>query len=128
MNNDLISRSALKEHKFVGIDYRINGKTLENITKAYQQGWNDAIDAIIDNAPTVEQNWKFYFEHGYKQAERDLKRPQSEWIDEGLYADYHSEHAYRCKKCGWHIIESPDLIFENRFCKHCGAEMKGGKK
>ncbi|MCQ2319245.1 MAG: hypothetical protein MJZ90_10060 [Bacteroidales bacterium] len=54
------------------------------------------------------------------------ERPQSEWIDEGLYADYHSEHAYRCKKCGWHIIESPDLIFETRFCKHCGAEMKGG--
>lgn len=53
-----------------------------------------------------------------------VERPQSEWIDEGLYADYHSEHAYRCKKCGWHIIESPDLIFENRFCKHCSSEMK----
>lgn len=55
---DLISRSALKEHKFVGNKYmqiggRTNGKTLENINKAYQQGWNDAIDAIINNAPTV---------------------------------------------------------------------------
>ena len=44
MNNDLISRKALKEHKF-----------LIPIVGDYQQGWNDAIDAIIDNAPTVEQ-------------------------------------------------------------------------
>ena len=60
MNNDLISREELKHHKFVGIkfkqiDGRTNGKTLENINKAYMQGWNDAIDAIIDNAPTVER-------------------------------------------------------------------------
>ena len=59
MNGDLISREELKNHKFVGnkfvqIGGRTNGKTLRAINQAYQQGWNDAIDAIIDNAPTVE--------------------------------------------------------------------------
>lgn len=54
----LIDADTLKEHKFVGnkfvqIGRRANGKTLESINKAYQQGWNDCIDAIIDNAPTV---------------------------------------------------------------------------
>ena len=60
MNNDFISRSELKNHKFVGnkfvqIGGRTNGKTLENINRAYQQGWNDAIDAIIENAPAVPE-------------------------------------------------------------------------
>jgi len=61
----LIDANALLEHKFVGNKFiqlggRANGKTLEAVNRAYQQGWNDAIDAIIDNAPTVE-------------------RPQGEW-------------------------------------------------
>ena len=56
----LIDADALKEHKFlspqfVQIGGRRNGKTLENINRAYQKGWNDAIDAIIDNAPTGDQ-------------------------------------------------------------------------
>lgn len=42
MDNDLISREALKEHKF---SIPLIGD--------YQQGWNDAIDAIYDNVPTA---------------------------------------------------------------------------
>lgn len=41
----LIDADELKHHKFVG-SVIANG--------VYQQGWNDAIDAIIDNALTVE--------------------------------------------------------------------------
>jgi len=33
----------------------------------------------IDKAQAVEQDWRFYYNHGYKQAERDLKRPKGEW-------------------------------------------------
>ena len=56
----LIDADELKEHKFVGnkfiqIGGRRNGKTLEAVNQAYEQGWNDAIDAIIDNAPTIER-------------------------------------------------------------------------
>lgn len=61
---DCISREALKKHKVYSEERR------EYIVPVYN----------IDNAPTVEQNWKFYFEHGYKQAERDLKRTQDRWI------------------------------------------------
>lgn len=49
--------------------------------------------------------------------------PQSKtghWIDEGQYAEGHSEHAFRCSECGGHIIEyEPDA-----YCKYCGAEME----
>lgn len=51
----LIDADALEEHKFVG------NKFVQN---DYQQGWNDAIDAIIDNAPTVEDR----YDEGYAQG------------------------------------------------------------
>ena len=49
----IIDADALPSHKFLSPVYmaRANSKTL---TAMYQQGWNDAIDAIIDNAPTVD--------------------------------------------------------------------------
>lgn len=71
----------------------------------------------------------FNFKEGYKQAILDGKtgysRPTGEWIDEGQYVEGHSEHAYICKNCGYQIIENPSMIFENRYCKYCGAKMKG---
>lgn len=63
---------------------------------------------------------------GYQKAEKDYARPIGEWIDEGQYAEGHSEHAYLCKNCGYQIIELPNMIFENRFCKYCGADMQKG--
>ena len=71
--NDLISREDLKEHKlvvteFVQLGGRTNGKTLESINKAYQQGWNDCIDAIIDNAPTVSDRYNEGYAQGYKDG------------------------------------------------------------
>lgn len=127
MNNDLISRSALKEHKFVGNKYvqiggRTNGKALENINRAYQQGWNDAIDAIINNAPTVPLP---DFKEGYKQAIIDGKtnfsRPKAEWIFDSEFTMFGNPYGtYKCSICGCY---SPNKYY---FCKDCGADMKGG--
>lgn len=52
----LIDADALEEHKFVGNKFVIND---------YQQGWNDAIDAIIDNAPTVKDRYDEGYAQGY---------------------------------------------------------------
>lgn len=105
MNNDLISRSELKNHKFVVDRYiqiggRTNGKTLDNVSIAYQMGWNDAIDAIIDNAPTVDE------------------RPRGEW-DKSPVSRF-----YTCSFCG---KTSPDLssYMKMNFCPNCGADMRG---
>lgn len=56
----IIDADALSEHKFP-----------TPLTESYQQGWNDAIDAIVDNALTVERPqgelakevWKLYEKH-----------------------------------------------------------------
>lgn len=58
------------------------------------------------------------------QTIRYEQRPHGEWIDEGQYAEGHGHHAYHCKNCGYHIIETTDMISENRFCKNCGADMR----
>ena len=42
------------------------------------------------------------------------------WIDDGQYADGHSEHACRCSKCGYTYIGYTDKYKE---CPHCRARM-----
>lgn len=53
----LIDANELNKHKFQNPAYlaRKNGKV---ILAAYQKGWNDAIDAIMENAPTYTQGEK----------------------------------------------------------------------
>lgn len=109
---DLISRSALKkELNFVYSCAYIESKSKEGVA-------SDIID-VIDNAPAVEQNWRFYYDHGYKQAERDLKRPQGEWIfRNGVTCIGY----YKCSNCG--EVERA----EKNFCPNCGAKMQEGGK
>ena len=42
------------------------------------------------------------------------------WIDEGFYAEGHSEHAYRCSECDEHYI---GYVGEFKHCPNCGARM-----
>lgn len=100
---DLISRSALRK--------QFEDRSLEDFTHLH------FIDAI-DKAPTVEQNWRFYYDHGYSQAKRDFERPQGEWVKD-------EEHSivfdiFKCSLCGG----GGHTHF--RFCPNCGAKMKGG--
>lgn len=72
MTQRLIDANALNKHKFLSPQVKVicgrnNGKTKEQIIQAYQKGWNDCIDAIVDNAPTVD-------------IEEEFERPQGGWI------------------------------------------------
>ena len=66
------------------------------------------------------------FETGFKQILTDIEQmPSAEknemWIDEGFYAEGHSEHAYRCSKCDEHYI---GYVGEFNYCPNCGAKMQ----
>ena len=50
MADRLISADALKMIRFVAPKHK------EPEAEAYMTGWNDAIDSIIDNAPTIDIN------------------------------------------------------------------------
>lgn len=114
----IIDADELKTYKFLSPQVRIlggrrNGKVL---VAAYQQGWNDAIDAIVDNEPTVcNDNYAMGYQDGVKKVLSE--RPQGEWIEdiENLL--------YRCSNCN---ASSNIRMFKSNlhFCPNCGADMR----
>lgn len=84
----LIDADELPEHKFT----RESAKSSD-----YMRGWNDAIDTIVDTAPTVE-------------------RPKSKWIPQ---TDYDGFTYWKCSKCG----KKNDYEVTD-FCFWCGADMR----
>lgn len=115
-----IDADELKTHKFLTpqvkvIGGRRCGKTREQITEAYQQGWNDCIDAIIDNAPTVK--YPFYaeaYQTGYEEGKNE--RTTGEWLDNDREDTYR-----RCSICN-------ELVEKDNFCGNCGADMRKGEE
>ena len=100
MNNDLISRNDVEKFKILPFDKASYDDT--EINAAYQNGWNDAIDRVIDNAPTVEE------------------RPQGEWIRTGSLGNGNAQ--YECSNC--HYGDEQAESQEVPYCWHCGAKMQ----
>lgn len=106
-----------------------NKVSSEDFIKAFGNGVKDNREIIqiseVENDLNMREAYEAGYEAGYEKAKTELnERPKGEWIDEGQYAEGHSEHAYICKKCGYQIIANPNMIFENRYCKYCGADMR----
>lgn len=82
----LIDADALHTHKFLTpqvkvIGGRHNGKTREQIIEAYQKGWNDCLDAIVDNAPTVEDRTREVLSLQETIRKLTKERPHGEYVD-----------------------------------------------
>ena len=101
----LIDADKLPEHKFT----RESAKGSD-----YMRGWNDAIDVIVDKAPTVDDNeYNRGFMHAMIMVGKEAEeRPQGEWIYGNL--DYST-----CSNCMYsnHYGDFP-------FCPNCGADMR----
>ena len=119
MNNDLISREALKED-------------LAKEIKTNDMGLWLKILLVIDNAPSVkfsllpaDESKEEAYMRGYEKGKIEgiLKahtRPKGEWI---VLVDEDNIKTCKCSICG-RIADIVD--FDNYpFC-HCGAKMKGG--
>ena len=134
MNNDLISRSALKkevENLVAGgaeglKDYYENGsKSDEN---SWIGGVYDAWD-LVCNAPTVEER---SYAMGYQDgAEDGLQgiRTEGKWIyhrAQGEFLPY-----MECDNCHeeflLNMLRPAEFRKVNRFCSYCGADMRGNK-
>ena len=100
MNDDLISRSALKK---------------EVDSWGCDSDKYDFIDAI-NNAPTVEPTFGLFKK--MLCAECD-KRAQGEWIMDNVHTN-NPLLWYKCNLCG--VYHSP-----TNFCPNCGADMRGEK-
>lgn len=109
MNNDLISREALKE--------KLNKKALDLANGGMI--FIESINHIIDNAPTVDLKDIYQEGHydghleGYTKAINEEK-PQGKWKGKGIERI--------CSVCGFDV---PVSKFELcKFCPNCGADMR----
>lgn len=109
MNNDLISREALKKAIKNLYNETLDGIVKFGIEKAYKE---------IDNAPTVEIPCnQIIWEQGYECGKNE--RPQGEWEEP---FEMNGKTYHKCNHC--HI--SSELILIDKFCPNCGADMRGG--
>lgn len=93
----LFSEDSAKDAKFPIVP--------EGISEVYVKGWNDAIDAIIDNAPTVEE------------------RPKGKWVLKETDYDDGGNNLYECTNC--HHSDTHSGSTEVPYCWYCGADMRG---
>ena len=69
----------------------------------YDRGWNDACEAIADNAETADVR----------------ENVHANWV--GI--DDFPHETFECNHCG-HIEEVNDVRFLSKFCPNCGADMR----
>ena len=128
MNNDLISRDALKK------------AIKEEICNFELPISANEIMPIIDNAPTVEPFEPDYVgaerlkarQRGYKEGYQNgmeigktlnPKIKQGEWIDE-YWEDAYEESYHTCSICK----KDMRTTHYDNFCPNCGARMRKEKK
>ena len=121
MNNDLISREALKkevENLVVGGAEGLKNY-YENGSKADENSWIGGVyDAweLINDAPTVEEkSYAMGYQDGLEDGLQDI-RPHGKWIN--LDCSYASE----CSIC-----KHREIFPTYNFCPNCGADMRGGR-
>lgn len=136
MNNDLISREALKEDFKSRLalcnDWIEKAKDKETKIRASAvKAFIGEVIMTIDNAPSVNVKDQIAgaYNEGYmcgnKEAEK--ARPQGEWIKITKNGTIPVE--YICSVCGRKIFDNYELSVPQSvyypFC-HCGADMRGG--
>ena len=132
MNNDLISRSALKEEFLKYKPYAVDFLSLIDNAPTVTPDKIQAImsDYLVYRCETqrpqdeitnedIQQAIKEGFANGYEMAKSKYKRPQGEWIidQEG---DKHSCTLVTCPFCG------ERHCCKMNFCGNCGADMRKG--
>jgi predicted RNA-binding Zn-ribbon protein involved in translation (DUF1610 family) len=153
MNDDLISRAALKQHitEIFEIEKEIDTKWAMGLKYSLK---------LIDNAPTVDtqaelivarsQGYELGFAEGYEEGFAKGKespiddlseysdklwqrayergkaepRPQGKWIEDSV--------TFACSECGTHAVWIGNNDFGlkpyiSNFCPNCGADMRGEK-
>lgn len=82
----------------------------------------DRIIEIIDNAPTVVEDYDTGYQDGLEDGLNDI-RPLGKWIN---LIDI--KNLYKCSICGRTIgLCHDETLSDYPFC-HCGADMRGEKE
>lgn len=112
MNNDLISRSALKEQIS---ELHSHDDSIDIWLK------REDVDNLIDNAPTVDLTKNQAYDKGFITAMKLYARPQGEWKVYGKQGGIPITDM--CSNCRYEM-----KWYKNKykFCPNCGASMRKG--
>lgn len=113
----LIDADALAKVKFHGYP-EIEITPSDVNAEAYKRGWNDAIDAIIESAPSIDAA-----KHGRWVPGREIGK---EILTDGTIAVAYED--YKCSSCGlilFRLLHNSDGSPFYKFCPNCGARMDG---
>lgn len=128
MNDDLISRSALKD-EISSACYNCASRDDDDYNCKYHCPIYDFLKHI-DNAPTVELNDMTAYFSGFEMAKQIHERPQGEWEESHIFSCGKilrmglNVIENKCKNCGRWSIKWERTIPDN-FCSNCGADMRG---
>lgn len=134
MNNDLISREALKEHaQTLLVGESINTYFGINLYKMFEE--------IIDNAPAVQPKYFPPCEDCNKKMEeirraydkmKAMESSPGEWIarEDMDYLDENKvvHNHFECSKCGLIHNFTDGHTSQYNFCPQCGYSLKWGAK
>lgn len=98
----LIDADNLESIKFHSLPYTHITPT-DADAESYKRGWNDAIDSIIENEPTIEP---------------DQEKPAKWIIYEVANCDGEPPIAWECPECG-EVVNC-----KYKFCPECGKPME----
>lgn len=150
MNNDLISREALKTaidevhqkdlkinplwgsiglntlNRLIDNAPTVNPEELKPLIDKVVEILPELTDAIIKELPKMVSGKIKCSECSYYTNTFDcIPRPQGEWIEQ---TEYNGDTYYDCSVCGnsWTTIDGTPWNNGMNFCPNCGAKMKGG--
>ena len=120
-----IDAENLYKVKYHNLPYTHIVPSNENV-ESYERGWNDAIDAIIENEPTADVQKEIDYWHelatSYEQTIVKLSNAlvESKPAVRGEWILHQDSRTWECSVCG-----EFDVLWRN-FCHNCGADMRGG--
>lgn len=138
MNNDLISREALKKAicPYDNTDYcqdietilkiidnapTVNPEELKPLVDKIVEILPELTDAIIKELPKIVNGKIKCSECPYYTNTFDyIPRPQGKWIETNELIGEHLHNVLVCNQCGARAVDKLN------FCPDCGARMKGG--
>lgn len=115
----LIDAEKLEQIKFHPLPYtHITPSDAD--AESYKRGWNDAIDAIIEQEPTIEperKKGKWIPVDSYSAFGGD----ETSWMAHGNPIAFY--YCSECKRQAYAGEDGDSLITD--FCPNCGADMRG---
>ncbi len=113
---------ALEEDSAYEVSWKDVLKWLENEPCEDAISREETLKAMCDKCPMYNCVTRCSsYRHIEKMPSVTPQPKTGKWIDDGQYAEGHSEHAYRCSECGENYI---GYVGKYKYCPNCGAKMK----